>query len=180
MKSMLQESSWKTLSLTNLDLPTKTKNNKAITITSRRQLKNSEKKSGEKESSSKNLSSTSPTTMNSKKINFRKTTSSIFRIMCSRKRHKTTFPLIWEKMVKSQLGNSSICKIPICRFKISNRKWIWEFLKNQTKAMTQANQNKKKEKTRGASSIPWLKFFSKTGKNISRQKEKFHPTRGTT
>jgi hypothetical protein len=49
MKSMLQESSWKTLSLTNLDLPTKTKNNKAITITSRRQLKNSEKKNGEKE-----------------------------------------------------------------------------------------------------------------------------------
>jgi hypothetical protein len=28
--------------------------------------------------------------------------------------------------------------------------------------------------------IPWLKFFSKTDKNISRQKEKFHPTRGTT
>jgi hypothetical protein len=83
-------------------------------------------------------------------------------------------------MVKSHLGNSQTRRIPFFRFKINNRKWIWEFLKIQMKVTTQANRKRKREKTKGASSIPWSKFSSKTGRSASRQKAKFHPTRGTT
>lgn len=149
---MPQEFNWKTLLPISLALSTKIKRMKGTIKMAIKQLISWGKKSGKEELFSRNPSFINQTMMSLMKKNHLKMGCSMHRIMCSKRRPKTTTSLLL-KTAKSHLdSNNPTAKTPPYPNKPNSNNLIWAFLNNPMKVKTQANPKNKTQKTKEESS----------------------------